>query len=192
VASEQRVTDPRVLRAIAHPIRLRLLSELSARGPSRAADLALELGEPANSVSFHLRQLAKYGLIEEAPERARDRRDRWWQATADGGTSWSSNDFESKPGGPEALAMWRNSASAWTHEMIERFFSEPTEVDKDTVRTTADVTLRLTKAEAEKLGDEVSTLLERWANYGREQEAQGKRSSRRSYLALTYIQPYPK
>ena len=49
------------------------------RGPLRAADVARELGIPANQASFHLRQLAKYGLVEEAPEEARDRRDRVWR-----------------------------------------------------------------------------------------------------------------
>ena len=64
------VHDPRVLRAVAHPVRNRILTELSASGPMRAADVAQELGIPANQASFHLRQLAKYGLVEEAPDTA--------------------------------------------------------------------------------------------------------------------------
>ena len=65
--------DPRILRAIAHPHRNRILSELYAAGPLRAADIAERADIPANRASFHLRQLAKYGLIVEAPEEARDR-----------------------------------------------------------------------------------------------------------------------
>ena len=76
-----------MLRAIAHPVRNRILTELTATGPMRAADLARELGVPANQASFHLRQLSKYGLIEEAPEAARDQRDRAWKATVDEGLS---------------------------------------------------------------------------------------------------------
>src|SRR6478736_3986815 len=78
----QPLSDPRVLRAIAHPVRTRVLDELQASGPARAADIARELGIPANQASFHLRQLAKYGLVEEAPEEARDKRDRVWRADA--------------------------------------------------------------------------------------------------------------
>ena len=48
----------------------------------RAADVAERLDIPANQASFHLRQLAKYGLVEEAPELARDGRDRVWRATS--------------------------------------------------------------------------------------------------------------
>ncbi|MGW9113476.1 winged helix-turn-helix domain-containing protein [Microbacterium sp. NPDC055683] len=68
----------RKLRAMAHPVRLRLEEALGRRGFARAADLAADLDLPANQVSFHLRVLADAGLIEEAPEKARDRRDRVW------------------------------------------------------------------------------------------------------------------
>ena len=75
--------DPRILRAIAHPARSRILSELYAGGSLRAADVARTLDIPANQASFHLRQLAKYGLVEEAPDEARDRRDRVWRLVAE-------------------------------------------------------------------------------------------------------------
>ena len=55
----QPLSDPRVLRAIAHPVRTRILDELYASGPARAADIARGMDIPANQASFHLRQLAK-------------------------------------------------------------------------------------------------------------------------------------
>jgi len=61
------LTDPREIRAIAHPVRIALLEALSREGPltcTQAADLVDE--SPANC-SFHLRTLAKYGFVEEAP-----------------------------------------------------------------------------------------------------------------------------
>ncbi|WOF23209.1 helix-turn-helix domain-containing protein [Microbacterium betulae] len=67
------------LKAKAHPVRLQLEHALGRRGFARAADLAADLGLPANQISFHLRVLADAGLIEEAPEHARDRRDRVWR-----------------------------------------------------------------------------------------------------------------
>ena len=69
------LSDPRMLRGIAHPMRNRILEEMSAGGPMRAADVAERLGIPANQASFHLRQLAKYGLVE-AGSRAGPRRPR--------------------------------------------------------------------------------------------------------------------
>lgn len=58
--------DPRVLRALSHPVRLRILDELVTRGPATATELAGRLGESAANCSWHLRQLAQHGFIEEA------------------------------------------------------------------------------------------------------------------------------
>ncbi|WP_155374407.1 winged helix-turn-helix domain-containing protein [Catellatospora vulcania] len=60
------ITDPRMLRAMAHPVRLRLLNELALHGPATATALAERVGESAANCSWHLRQLAKFGFIEEA------------------------------------------------------------------------------------------------------------------------------
>jgi DNA-binding transcriptional ArsR family regulator len=60
------LSDPRALRAIAHPVRLAILEQLAIVGPSTATELADQLGDqsPANC-SWHLRQLAQYGFIEQ-------------------------------------------------------------------------------------------------------------------------------
>lgn len=68
------------MRAIAHPIRMSILSALARTDHARAADLAADLGLPANTVSYHLRILARGGAIEEAPEHRRDKRDRVWRS----------------------------------------------------------------------------------------------------------------
>jgi len=68
-----------MMKAYAHPLRRRIAKAVAARGHARAADIAADLDLPANSVSFHLRVLADAGLIEEAPEHARDKRDRVWK-----------------------------------------------------------------------------------------------------------------
>lgn len=75
-----------MMKAYAHPLRRRIAKAVGARGHARAADIAADLDVPANSVSFHLRVLADAGLIEEAPEHARDKRDRVWKV-AEG--SWN-------------------------------------------------------------------------------------------------------
>lgn len=89
--AEPRYPDARqattaMMKAYAHPLRRRIAKAVGARGHARAADIAADLDLPANSVSFHLRVLADAGLIEEAPEYARDKRDRVWKGV-DG--SWT-------------------------------------------------------------------------------------------------------
>src|SRR5262245_35179298 len=101
--------DPRVLRAIAPPVRSRILTELDAHGSLRAADVAQVLGIPPNQASFHLRQLAKFGLVEEDPTAARDKRDRVWRATETAGYDVSISEIEKTPGGKAASAVFRRT-----------------------------------------------------------------------------------
>lgn len=81
--SEEKRVDPvwmtsDMLKAYANPLRRQMIALFARRDHLRAADVAAELGIAPNSASFHLRVLADAGLIEEAPEHARDRRDRVW------------------------------------------------------------------------------------------------------------------
>ncbi|MDC7741743.1 MULTISPECIES: winged helix-turn-helix domain-containing protein [Rhizobium] len=73
------VPDPTALKALAHPVRLRMLGMLRVDGPATATQLAARLGLNSGATSYHLRQLAQYGFIEEAPHASR--RDRWWRAS---------------------------------------------------------------------------------------------------------------
>jgi DNA-binding transcriptional ArsR family regulator len=59
-------TNPRALRALAHPTRLALLELLAYYGPLTATEAAEHLGESPASCSFHFRQLARHGFIDEA------------------------------------------------------------------------------------------------------------------------------
>ncbi|MEV0688654.1 winged helix-turn-helix domain-containing protein [Streptomyces sp. NPDC050388] len=71
--------DARSLRGLAHPLRMRLLNALRHGGPATASQLAAKLGESSGATSYHLRQLAAHGFVEDAPERGKGR-ERWWQA----------------------------------------------------------------------------------------------------------------
>lgn len=75
------VTDPRAIRALAHPVRLDLLEVLGGIGPATAARCAAVVGQSHASVSYHLRQLAKYGFVQ-AGEPTGDQRERPWQVTS--------------------------------------------------------------------------------------------------------------
>lgn len=51
---------------MAHPVRVALLEALSLQGPMTATEAGERIGESPTTCSFHLRQLAKYGFVEEA------------------------------------------------------------------------------------------------------------------------------
>jgi DNA-binding transcriptional ArsR family regulator len=60
------LTDPLAMRAMAHPVRLALMEALNHHGALTATQAAERVGESPSNCSFHLRQLAKYGFVEEA------------------------------------------------------------------------------------------------------------------------------
>src|SRR5215475_15177552 len=76
------ISDPKTIRALAHPLRLDLLQLLGVSGPATAAQCGRVLGVSQASCSFHLRQLAKYGFVEDAGPGA-DRRERQWRVPAE-------------------------------------------------------------------------------------------------------------
>jgi DNA-binding transcriptional ArsR family regulator len=76
-------TDVEALRAFVHPLRLRLLGLLRTDGPATATDLARRVGESSGSTSYHLRQLARFGFVEDDPDQPGGRQRRW-RATAPG------------------------------------------------------------------------------------------------------------
>src|SRR5215467_16066223 len=96
----RKVTDVKELRALAHPLRLRLLEELVVNDPATdtatATELAERVGESPANCSWHLRQLAKYGYIEEAPGGVG--RERRWRAVL------AVRNWENPTGDPEYTA----------------------------------------------------------------------------------------
>jgi len=75
--------DVTALKALGHPLRVQLLDLLARYGEQTASGLAARLGESSGSTSYHLRQLAKHGLVEEA-EGHGSKRERWWRRPAGG------------------------------------------------------------------------------------------------------------
>lgn len=173
------VTDARALRALAHPLRAELYYALMARGSARAADLAQELDVPANQVSFHLRTMAKYGFIEEAPELARDRRDRVWRPASEYGFDIASELVNTNAA--------RETARRYHHQLIDTFFTG----GREGAYISRDIPIRLNQAEAEQLTNEITELLMRWTRRGAEAPGTGD-PPRETYLANVYIQPLPR
>jgi hypothetical protein len=109
-ADHVELTDPRALRAYAHPIRLALLTLLRRDGPRTATQAAAAIGESVASCSFHLRQLARYGLVEEVPTTGG--RAKPWRATARY-TSWRADGDD-----PELAA----AAAALEHSVLDHYY----------------------------------------------------------------------
>ncbi|GII58929.1 transcriptional regulator [Planotetraspora thailandica] len=126
------VSDPRTLKAVAHPLRVRLLGALRTDGPATATELGARFGESSGSTSYHLRQLARYGFVEEDLDQ-RDRRERRWRAVHHG-TSWSNTEMTATAEGREATQFLRRrqlevlaadveafDRGTWSEEWIEAF-----------------------------------------------------------------------
>jgi DNA-binding transcriptional ArsR family regulator len=118
------ITDPVALRALAHPLRMKLVGMLRTKGPLTATQAAELLGESTGSTSFHLRQLAKYGLVEEAG--GGHGRQKPWRATAQF-TNWPS--AAQAPGAAAAIAAINSAVAQRYGEMLAQW-----------VRTSADET----------------------------------------------------
>jgi DNA-binding transcriptional ArsR family regulator len=75
-----RLTDPKMMRALAHPARIAIWSHLGLRGSVTATECAEVAGLSPSACSYHLRTLAKYGFIEEDRASAANGRERPWRA----------------------------------------------------------------------------------------------------------------
>lgn len=79
-----RITDPKVMRALAHPARIAIIEHLGSTGAVvTATECAGLVGLSPSATSYHLRELAKIGLVEQAPSRG-DARERVWRSTSSG------------------------------------------------------------------------------------------------------------
>ena len=75
--------DPTAMRALAHPVRLAILSRLQRHGPSTASRLSPDVGATPSVTSWHLRHLATFGLVRDS-DAGDDGRERWWEAVGRG------------------------------------------------------------------------------------------------------------
>ncbi len=75
-----KITDPRALRALAHPARIAILQHLALDGPATATECAEIAGLSPSACSYHLRALARYGFVAEERSTAADQRHRPWRA----------------------------------------------------------------------------------------------------------------
>jgi len=153
------LTDPKALRAMAHPTRLELIGLLRRGGPLTATQAAERIGGSPASCSFHLRQLAKYGLVEEAG--GGRGRQRPWRATAIS-TEWPvfGESEETRAAGEMLSRVVVERYFGQAVECLGRRRSEPGEWAA--VSDIGDRVLYATPEELRQLDDEISELLDRF------------------------------
>jgi len=156
------------LRALSHPTRLKMLMLLRLEGPATATGLAQELKLNTGATSYHLRQLAEHGFIEEDAERG-DARDRWWraahQSTRAGLRFGDPDDAESAESYLQSVAMMYTEALM--QAVAERRYLP---LPWQEATTTSDWHLRLTPQRAEQLTDALAALIESWSE---QEDAEG-------------------
>lgn len=164
----RRLTDPAALKGLTHPLRRALYDQLVHFGPATVSTLADRIQSDPGQVSYHLRELGKRGFIEEAPEYARDRRERWWRSIP-GSISWSSSDFE-EPADRAVADTVHQQVIADQFDRLQRFNRERDSWDQDWAQaaTISNSHLRLTPDELSALSEELNAVLRRWSKVGRQ------------------------
>lgn len=160
----RQVTDSKVLAAMAHPLRRRLLDVLKVYGPATVSSLAEHTGERVSNLSHHLKVLAQADLIGEVPELARDRRERWWRLLAPS-LRWSSEDFRDDPAA-DAVAQAALSLSLDHHVgMVRAWYAagEDQHAHWEDAGFSTEKWLQLTPTELAELSRDVIALFDRWA-----------------------------
>jgi DNA-binding transcriptional ArsR family regulator len=156
------ITDPRVMRVLAHPVRLAALSYLQGHGPATATQLAPIVGATPSVTSWHLRHLAQYGLITDW-DGGSDARQRWWQAAARGirvvhpGASAGESagtDAAYRALGSQLIAQAIDQVQGWQRETEPRL-----DAHWQAVAGVSNTTVLATAAELEQILEAIEKLL---------------------------------
>lgn len=172
----------RAVRALAHPLRLQLLDLLRFEGPSTATLLGQRVGESSGSTSYHLRQLARYGFIEEAPSRGG--RERWWRHR--GRTIDVGDEDESTNRRLLAEVLSREAYA------LDRFLAQrPVAKQWDDASFFHSLALRLTPAEMKELQEGFEQLLKRFRRAEEEDAPAAARPVRLLAFAYPFLSEEP-
>ena len=150
--------SPTALKALTHPLRLRMLGILRIEGPATATTLAAQLGLNAGATSYHLRQLEKHGFVVEDTERG-NARDRWWKAAHQ--ATMTDTAQPTDPAEKETLEAYLQAVVVTATQTLQRSVEElpllPPEWSDAT--TYSDWVTRLTPARAKALVEQIADLL---------------------------------
>jgi DNA-binding transcriptional ArsR family regulator len=177
--------DPQNLRGLAHPLRMRILGALRTYGPSTATKLAERLGQSSGATSYHLRQLAAYGFVTEAEEKAGPGRERWWRAAS---RYTNLPRGSAREGVADAEGFMRALAADCYREM-DGFLAELATLPAawDEGWTMSDRILRLTPEEAKQLRFEIAEVVERYREEDPESPERRPEGSERVILQVQVL-----
>lgn len=151
------LTDPEVLEALAHPVRLDVLTYLMSEGPATASACARAVGDTPSNCSYHVRELARHGLVEEVT--STDGRERPWRATITGFDLNPDVDPDTPEGRGSAALMAASIALEQRH--LREYLSHRDRVApawREADQCSA-YTLRLTPAELSQLAGRLDALI---------------------------------
>jgi DNA-binding transcriptional ArsR family regulator len=153
--------DAKSVRALAHPLRVRLLGSLRFQGPGTASILAARLGESSGATSYHLRALADHGFVEEDASRGRGR-ERWWRAAHEA-TSWRPEDFLDDPDALAAKDWLSGFVARRGMEWLDDWLTRRPSADPAWVAVSAasDYRLMMTPPELQALLEELHEVIRR-------------------------------
>lgn len=149
------------LKSLAHPLRVRIYDELSAYGPLTASGLAERLGESSGATSYHLRQLARAGLVREDETRGKGR-ERWWERRPG---SIAIPDARNLPAGSAERLAVKLVEDEWyrsREQNFREFVAEGDQVFDDEwldVATSDTINLRLTPDQLHGLVTDIDVVL---------------------------------
>lgn len=167
-----RVLDVGALRALAHPLRVRIFDILSQGGPQTASSLADQLGESSGSTSYHLRALAKQDLIREVEGKG-SARERWWERPH-GSISMGDPSATRTPAGRAASQIVTTEFYRQRHEQLMHFFTESARREPaETPATLTTANTRLTHPQFEKLSADIMALIDAAVEEHRDQQGEG-------------------
>ena len=151
---------PSSLKALAHPIRVRLLGLLRAEGPATATGLAERLGESSGTTSYHLRQLAAAGFVVEDSSRGNNR-DRWWRAAQES-TRLETDKMDDDPETQSALQTYLLAVTRASAAKLNRWLDTASSFPKkwQRVGTVSDFNLSLSAAELGRLAQQLEDVVE--------------------------------
>ncbi|MFF3318959.1 ArsR/SmtB family transcription factor [Streptomyces sp. NPDC003035] len=187
----RRITDLGTLKAVSHPLRMRLYRALFVARTATASQLADQVDEAVSLVSYHLRKLADHGLIEEAETQSADGRERWWQPSSDG-FSIREEDVRDAPEMLAASAAFSRTVAEQRAELHRRFLDERL-TWSDAWRSasvSSEWLPRLTAAELAALGEELDAVVKKYDDKARAAEKAGDTEGRENVAVHLHGFPY--
>jgi DNA-binding transcriptional ArsR family regulator len=154
------VTDPKTMRAMAHPLRLAILELFAVHETLTATQASEALGESPANCAFHLRTLGKYGVLEEAVTARRGRERPWKPASR--GIRVSSTRLADKQAEVAATALGQITVDRWLARIKETLGNRDWPAEWEDGTNAHESIVFLTPAETVAVNDEIRAILNRY------------------------------